>query len=302
MVLVMNMVRLRVINLFDPWKSPLCTCPTKWVIHPYTGCSHHCLYCYATSYIPKHDVVRVKTDFLNKLQKDLAKMPKGAIIEMSSSSDPYPPIEAYNCLTRNTLYLLLTNEFKVLIITKSSLILRDLDILSKYKNRVVVAITITTIRDSIATDLEPQAPFPSERLKAVEILARSGINVVVRVDPIIPYINDDYNDLKALIKEISKRGAKQITSSTYKAKGDSLRRISTKFYQFSKKLFDLYSRDKAEYIHGYRYLNRNLRFSYMKMVKELAEEEGLVFGTCREGFFSLNTPGFSCDGSTYFYI
>ncbi|MEM4848307.1 MAG: radical SAM protein, partial [Ignisphaera sp.] len=81
---------LSIIKPFDPWRSSLCTCPTKWVVHPYTGCSHGCLYCYATSYIPKHYMVRAKGRFLERLRRDIPKIPRGALIEMSSSSDPYP--------------------------------------------------------------------------------------------------------------------------------------------------------------------------------------------------------------------
>lgn len=298
----MNKIKLDVVKPFDPWRSPLCTCPMKWVIHPYTGCGHGCLYCYAASYIPRHHLVRAKENFLSRLRKDILKIPKGVLIEMSSSSDPYPPIEAYNNLTRQALHMLLSQGFKVLVLTKSTLVVRDLDILTKFKDQVVISFTITTLRESISANLEPRAPTPLERLKAVELLTRNGINVVARVDPIIPLINDDYNDLRGLVKELNKRGVKQIISSTYKAKRKSLEMLTKAFPAVGKKIADLYGKDVSEVIHGYLYLNKNVRFYYMKLIKEIVEEEGLVFGICREGFFNLNTPGFACDGSTHLYI
>lgn len=293
---------LDVIKPFDPWKSSLCTCPLKWVIHPYTGCSYNCLYCYASSYIPKHNIVRFKEKLIDRIKKDIKKLPSGALIELSSSSDPYPTIEASYLLTRKTLEILLTNGFKVLIVTKSTLFVRDLDILKKYRDSVVVSITITTLNQSTANKLEPNAPPPIERIKALEIIAKNNINAIVRIDPIVPYINDDYNELRNLIKIISRAGAKQITTSTYKAKPLSLVRIMTTFREISNKLNELYSYESSELVHGYRYLRSNIRFEYMKMVKEIITEEGLVFGTCREGFSNLNTPGFSCDGSTHIYL
>ncbi|MEM3980988.1 MAG: radical SAM protein [Ignisphaera sp.] len=293
---------LSIIKPFDPWRSSLCTCPTKWVVHPYTGCSHGCLYCYATSYIPKHYMVRAKGRFLERLRRDIPKIPRGALIEMSSSSDPYPSIEAQLNLTRHALHELLNHGFKILIVTKSTLILRDIDILIKFRDSVVTSITITTLKNSIALGLEPHAPPPSERLKAIEILSRNKIKVVARIDPIIHFINDNYDDLRNLVRELSKRGIIQITSSTYKAKSDSLRRLISIFPDVGKKLIELYNRNTAESIHGYRYLSRNLRYHYMKILRELAEEEGLIFTTCREGFSSMNTPGFACDGSSGIYV
>uniref|UniRef100_A0A7C2ZRK0 Radical SAM protein n=1 Tax=Ignisphaera aggregans TaxID=334771 RepID=A0A7C2ZRK0_9CREN len=295
----MNISKLHVVKPFDPWRSPLCTCPVKWVVHPYTGCSHGCLYCYATSYIPRHSIVRPKTNFLSRLAKDIPKLPRGALIELSSSSDPYPPVESRYCLTRNALRLLLTNGFRVLIVTKGSVVLRDIDLLTSYRDRVAVSITITTPSDRIASLIEPGAPPSSERLRVVERLAHSGVNVVVRLDPVIPYINDDYEELRRLVKMVSNAGAKQITTSTLKARADSIKRLCIAFPHIKDRLLELYSKDMSEYIHGYRYLRRGIRFYYMKMLKELVEEEGLVFGTCREGFPYLNTPGFSCDGSTF---
>ncbi|MEM4513795.1 MAG: radical SAM protein [Ignisphaera sp.] len=296
------MPKLSIITPFDPWRSPLCTCPIKWVVHPYTGCSYGCLYCYAASYIPRYYMVRVKEKLIKKLKRDVPKIPKGALIEMSSSSDPYPPIEAQLNLTRYTLHELLNHGFKVLIVTKSTLILRDIDVLTKFRDHVVASITITTLKQSIALNLEPNAPTPSERLKVIEMLSRSKVKIVARVDPIVPLINDDFDCLRNLVKELSKRGVTQITSSTYKAKGASLRRLASAFPNVSKKLIELYDRNNTENVHGYRYLNRNLRYHYMKVLKELAEEEGLVFETCREGFPNLNTPGFACDGSSNIYL
>ncbi|MEM1541408.1 MAG: radical SAM protein [Ignisphaera sp.] len=293
---------LRVIKPFNPWKSGLCTCPYKWVLHPYTGCSHNCLYCYATSYIPKHSNVRPKERFIDRLRKDVVKLPKNSLIEISSSSDPYPSIETRYRLTRSVLEILLSHGFKTLIVTKSSMVTRDLDILRRYRDSVVVSITITTLDSSISSKLEPGAPLPNERIKAIEILTKNGLNVVVRIDPIIPYINDDYNDLRNLIKMLNTVGVKQITTSTYKARNDSLTRILKAFPNIKDKLIEMYNKDSSEYIHGYRYLKSSIRFHYMAMIREIVTEEGLVFGTCREGFKNLNTPGFACDGSTLMYM
>jgi len=296
---------LRVIKPFDPWRSPLCTCPMKWVIHPYTGCAHSCIYCYASNYIPAHSTPRPKKDLVPSIVRDLKVLPKGVLIELSSSSDPYTSPENELQLTRKVLQLLLESSMRVLITTKSALVVRDLDILSKFRGRVSVAITITTPNNALAKVLEPSAPPPSERLKAIETLRKHGIAVTLRLDPVIPMLNDDCSEIQSLIENAAKAGALQVTTSTYKAKPIDFRKV----YAVAKALrgssvaeelrYLYYSDPKSTVFQGYRYLREELRFSYVKFVKEIAEKEGLAFATCREGFAHLHTPGVTCDGSSY---
>ncbi|RLG89350.1 MAG: radical SAM protein [Thermoprotei archaeon] len=290
----------QVIKPFDPWRSPLCTCPIKWSLNPYTGCGHRCIYCYVTSYVPKHYVPRVKSNLIRRILKDLRKIPRGAIISISNSSDPYTPPESKLEITREILKILLKSGLKIQLITKSDLILRDLDILSKGIGRVVVAITITTLNKRLAKLIEPYAPPPLHRLKAIKLLSKKGIPVIARIDPIIPYINSDSDSIEELVAEVAKAGVVQVTSSTYKAKYDNLSRIK-KIFPYLAEKFDYIYKEKGMRVHGYMYLSRDHREKLLKVVKEAAEKWGLVFETCREGLTHLNTPGFHCDGSTFFF-
>ncbi len=285
-----------VVTPFDPWRSPLCTCPAKYVVHPYTGCGHRCLYCYATSYIRDHGRPRPKEDLLYRLIRDLRKVPQGAVIEMSTSSDPYTPPEDSLGLTRSVIREILSRGYTLLITTKSTLVVRDLDILTRYLGRVAVAITVTTLDRRVASVLEPGAPPPDERLRAVRALSRAGVPVAVRVDPVVPYINDDLSSVERLVRAVAEAGALQVTSSTYKARYDSLARIARSFPEVGERVVELYR--SGERVGGYKYLRRDLRLNYMKTVKEVAEHFGLAFQTCREGFPELGTPGYSCDGSS----
>ncbi|MEM0338164.1 MAG: radical SAM protein [Ignisphaera sp.] len=297
---------LKVLKPFDPWRSPLCTCPMKWVFHPYTGCSHACLYCYAANYIPRHLNPRPKKDLLVFLERDLSKMPKDSLVELSTSSDPYTWPERERGLTRIALQKLLDAGMRVLITTKSNLVVRDIDLLQRYRDRVAVAITITTLDDRIARIIEPGAPTSSERLEAVRILAANGISVIVRLDPIIPFINDSYENIKSVVDAVASAGAVQITSSTYKAKPIDFKKILNvvrMLYgdRIANEFKYMYFGATANVVQGYRYLDERLRLSYMKIVKEISYNNGLVFATCREGFGALHTPGFTCDGSAFAY-
>ena len=279
------------LHLFDPWNFPLCTCPRKYSADPYTGCEHHCIYCYITSYIPEPWTVREKKDFLRKFEKDLKKAPK-LPVSMSNSSDPYPKIEKEKRITRGTLELLKRYEFPVLILTKSDLVDRDADLLSSMPS--VVSVTITTLEENLARKLEPMAPPPEMRIKAIEKLKEKGIKVAVRIDPILPGINDSQAGLRNLVKLLASIGVDQIISSTYKAKGDNFKRVAGVFKDKAKYLREIYY-EKNEMVRGIRYAPRELRYKLLKRVRSLADEYAIPFSVCREGL-PLNTSK-TCDGS-----
>ena len=278
---------------FDPWKShavtyQFCTCPDKLTFNPYTGCDHKCVYCYASSYIPHFFNCRPKKDLVQRLEKESRKL-KGEIISISNSSDPYPTIEKELRLTRKCLEILSRQNCKIQIITKSNLVTRDIDILKRANS--MVAISITTENDGISKKLEPNAPSSSARIKAIEALTQKEIPVCVRIDPVVSLLNDDLNEL---VKTLASIGVKHITSSTYKVKTDNWKRFSSVFPEIAKQLEPLYY-ERGERIRGYRYLPREIRYSLMRKVKEITEQNGMKFGTCREGLSQLNSA--ICDGS-----
>ena len=295
----MRIKGLSVIREFDPWNSPLCTCPHKFTLNPYTGCAHGCLYCYARSYIKDFDHPRPKKDLISRLIKDLRKLPEGLLISMSESSDPYTPPEKVLGITREAIKQVLNRGMRLLIVTKSDLVTRDADLLKDAP--ASVSITITTLSDSLAKKIEPGAPPPTRRLQAIKELSQEGIPVTVRVDPIIPELNDSSEELIELIDVVAEAGAQQITTSTYKARWDSLKRLGNAFPELRKKLYRMYVNEGIK-VGGYFYLQAKRRLNYIMMVREEAMKEGLAFATCREGFPQLHTPGIYCDGSTYSYL
>ncbi len=276
------------ITLFDPWQSSLCTCPKKLTFNPYTGCSHNCVYCYASSYIPQFDRCRPKKDLLKRLAREIAKL-KGETVSIANSSDPYPPLERELGLTRECLKILNNSRFRMQIVTKSTLVARDADLLSDAP--ATVAITITTYDDNVAKQIEPGAPPSSERLKTVDTLIKKGVPVSVRVDPIIPFLND--NPTK-LIAELASLGVKHITASTYKVKPDNWRRLRNAMPSLSEKLKPLYF-DHGEKAAGCFILPMDMRLKLLSDVRATVVSNQMKFGVCREGLSQLNTA--VCDGS-----
>lgn len=266
----------------------LCTCPPKLTFNPYTGCDHACVYCYAPSYIPRFSFCRPKKDLIPRLKREAAGL-KGQLVSISNSSDPYPRLEAQTGLMRNCLEILSQNNCRVQIITKSNLVERDVDLLGKFPS--VVSLTITTDNEGTARLIEPNAPPPSERLKAVKTLIESGIPTSVRIDPIIPFVNDNPEEL---VESVARMGVRHVTSSTYKVKTHDWRRFSTAVPKIAEKLRPLYF-ERGQKMGGYTCLPKDLRSDLMRKVAFLAKKYGLKFGACRENLSSMNTA--LCDGS-----
>jgi len=284
---------LQYIRPFDPWRQgSLCTCPFKYTVNPYTGCAHGCLYCYASSYIRNFFNPRPKKDFLKVAARDLSKIPPGSIINISSSSDPYQPLEAELKLTRALLEAI-PGGYVVEVVTKSDLVARDADLLSRKAS--VVSLTVTTMDESLAARLEPRAPKPSRRIGTMETLSKAGVPVVLRLDPIVPGLNDDAESIRAVVEEAAQAGTRHVVTSVYKVKPDNVARVLSAFPDLEAKLRKLYWVE-GERIHGYLYASRAYRVRVLKEVMKAAREHGLTFATCREGLLSPD-PGVACDGT-----
>ncbi|MEZ0393619.1 MAG: radical SAM protein [Desulfurococcaceae archaeon] len=181
-----------------------------YALNPYIGCSHGCIYCYARLYT-RHkevsenwgEVVIVKENIVEVLKEEVTRLPRGTV-GVSTITDPYQPIETFYKLTRSSIKVLLEHGFRVSIQTKNPLVLRDVDLLSKYADRVDVGFTITTLEDSIASFIEPKAPPPRARSEALAKISGHGIKTWIFYGPIIPGLNDDdetIDGLLALAKE-----------------------------------------------------------------------------------------------------
>jgi DNA repair photolyase len=191
-------------------------------INPYRGCEHGCVYCFAR---PTHAFYGLSPglDFESKLfyKPDAAALLKRELrepkyrvapIAMGTNTDPYQPIDREIGLTREILAVLRDFQHPVTIVTKSNLILRDLDILSEMaaKGLASVAISVTTLDRRLARVMEPRAPTPARRIEAIRALNAAGVPTGALVAPIIPAIND--MDIDRIVEAVAAANA---TSAGY---------------------------------------------------------------------------------------
>ena len=159
-----------------------------YTINPYYGCSHACIYCYVPSLIDiAYDEFRVaepRENIIEVLRKEIRKKKRG-LVGISTATDAYQPLEKKHMLTRKILEILQMYGFPVDVQTKSTLVLRDIDILKKF-DYASIGITITTLNEEIARKWEPFAPLPHKRLEAAKKLVEYGIYAYIFFGPIFP--------------------------------------------------------------------------------------------------------------------
>lgn len=197
---------------------------TDYNMNIYKGCCHGCIYCDSRSdcyHIDNFDTVRAKENALQIIRDDLRRKVKKGVIGTGAMSDPYNPFEKELKLTRNALELVNAFEFGIAIATKSTLITRDIDILSDIQTHspVLCKITITTPHDALSAKIEPGAPLSSERFAAVKQLSDAGIFTGILLMPVLPFIEDKEEDIIELVEKAHESGAKFI----YAAFGMTLR-------------------------------------------------------------------------------
>ncbi len=191
--------------------------PFNQSVNPYRGCEHGCSYCYARAshaYLelsPGLDfetVIFVKKNAPELLQSELAaKSYTCETVALGNNTDAYQPVERELKITREILEIFERTRHPVSIVTKSALILRDVDLLHSLAQEqlVHVSISLTTLDNALAAKMEPRAAAPSRRLQVIERLSAAGVPVSVLIAPVIPSIND--NEIEALVKAARQRGA-----------------------------------------------------------------------------------------------
>jgi len=219
-------------------------------INPYKGCEHGCVYCYAR---PSHAYMGLSPglDFESRLfaKPDAAKLLerelmnpnyRPAVINLGANTDPYQPIERKQRITRGVLEVLSAFNHPVSIVTKSDLILRDLDILGPMAERglAAAAVSVTTLDPRLARAMEPRAPRPDKRLGAIGALAAAGVPVAAMAAPMIPVLNDA--ELEAILEAAHGRGAT--------AAGYILLRLPLEIKGLFSEWLDTHAPDKAAHV------------------------------------------------------
>ncbi|MFW5488415.1 MAG: SPL family radical SAM protein [Desulfovibrio sp.] len=208
--------------------SPDCFFGGDYNINLYRGCPHACIYCDTLSDcygIGDLSDIRAKENALEILNAEMGRKRRKGTVTTGSMNDPYMPLEKKLELTRGTLYLMAVHGFGVHVLTKSDLVVRDIDLLRKVgRVYAAVSLTITTADNELARILEPHAPSPERRLAAMRQLVSAGVYTGVTMMPVLPFLTDSANNLRDVLSRAADNGASYITFSPDMTLRDSCRK------------------------------------------------------------------------------
>jgi DNA repair photolyase len=243
-----------------------------YAINPYVGCEHGCVYCYATfmKRFTGHKeewgtFVDVKVNAAEVLARQLRRAKPGNIT-FGTVTDAYQPLEKKYGITRACLEVLVGYDFPVSLLTKSALVLRDLDLIKRLKD-VEVAFTITTLDDEVRRRFEPcSSPIP-ERLDALRLLNEAGIFTWAFCGPLLPLLSDSEAQLDALFGELKRVGVGYVLVDSLNLRGAAWGRM--------RKALEAHY---PELVEGYRALSNDRKpyhEALMERTRRIAERHGL---------------------------
>ncbi len=247
----------------------------------YRGCTHGCIYCdsRSTCYQMKHlfEDVEVKQNAPELLEKTLLSKRKKCMIGTGSMSDPYMHCEKELGLTRKCLEVILKYGFGVTVLTKSDLILRDIDLLDEInrKTKCVVQMTLTTYDDDLCSILEPNVCNTRRRIEVLEKMRERGIPTVVWLTPILPFINDTEENISAILGECVRVEVKGVICFDM---GLTLREGDREYFfaSLEKHFPGLKERYLKEYGYSYEVPSPDSA-SLMKLFRDTLRENGIMY-------------------------
>ena len=295
-----------------------------WSINPYVGCAFGCTYCYARyahryaldralSGSSSSDTLRqeieaippwlaferhvlVKEDAPAILQRELrpgsprlAALVAGEVAVIGTATDPYQPAERRFRITRGVLETLAAHEgLSIVIITKSPLITRDVDVLRRITERsaLTVHLSLITMRRELARLIEPRAPTPDARIRALARLRAAGIDVGINVMPVLPGITDNPSDLEELVRQVAAAGATHLNACALRLRSTARARYLPFIAEHFPHLADRYLRS---YSAGHQ-LSRHYRDGLRQFFGSLCKRVGVTFGAPDEDTETVSNP------------
>lgn len=248
----------------------------------YRGCTHGCIYCDSRSevYGKTYDFenIEVKVNAVDLIESELSKKRNKSMIVTGSMTDPYIPLEKELENTRKCLEIIEKYDFGVAILTKSDLILRDIDLLKRINQntKCVVQMTLTTFDDDLCKILEPNVCTTKRRFEVLKEMQKEGIPTIVWLTPILPFINDTEENILGILNYCKESGVKGIVTFGI---GMTLRYGNREYYY--KKLDEHFPNLKIEYMHKYKSsygLKSPNNAKLSKLIKDFCKDNNMLYG------------------------
>ena len=256
----------------------------RWSLNPYMGCAHRCTFCYVRAFERRADrpsgegygrTVRVKINVAEVLRAELARPSwQRELVSIGAATDPYQPAEGRYRLTRACLEALGQSRTPFAVITRSPMIVRDVDVLCEAAVRASVSVnfSVPTIDPEVWRKTEPGTPPPAQRLRAVSRLVEAGIEVGVALAPILPGLSDRPEQLEAAVRAARDAGAVHLWANVLYLKPGTREHFLSSLARDWPELLPLYERLYA----GRAYLPANEAGSVRELVADLLRRHGIA--------------------------
>jgi DNA repair photolyase len=266
-----------------------------YTINPYAGCSMGCIYCYTrgskyggnygVKVVPKSNAVPI----LKKQLKNSIRRNERGFIVLGSASDPYPTVEKDMKLTREILGLIKRYKFPLHILTKSTRVARDMDILNainevailppelddKLDGGVIVSFSLSTLNDGLARIIEPGAPSPINRLETMKMFSEAGFKTGVINMPVLPYISDSKDEIEDMVKMAINYGGDYVLYSGLTLYGDASGDCKTLYDQFLKENYPELLSDYKKLFRGSFAPSKDYQDVLAKKFAEISRKYGI---------------------------
>ena len=273
----------------DPWFLD------DYTLNPYSACSFNCLFCYIRGskygeHMEKSLAIKINAvELLEKALRLKAKKQQYGIIVLSSATDPYLKIEEETKLTRRLLEVILQFRFPVHIITRSDLVVRDIDLLMEINNsailpedlegklasKAIVSFSFSTMQDHVAKIFEPNATPPSKRLVAMQKVKSSGLKTGACLMPLLPYISDTAEQLDLAYSTFSKLSADYLLPATITLWGENKADSKTLVLKVIKKHYPHLLEKYSRYFESSTQMPFYYKRAFNKKTSELNAQYGL---------------------------
>jgi DNA repair photolyase len=237
----------------------------------------------------KEDAPAILSHELRSGSPRLAALTAGEVVVIGTATDPYQPAERRFRITRGVLETLAAHHgLSIVIITKSPLITRDVDVLRRIADRssLTIHLSLITMRRELARLIEPRAPTPDARIRALARLRSADIDVGINVMPVLPGITDNPSDLEQLVRQVSAAGATHLNACALRLRSTARARYLPFISENFPHLADRYARS---YSAGHQ-LSQHYRDGLRQFFAALCARVGIVFGTPDEDTESVTDP------------
>jgi DNA repair photolyase len=254
----------------DPWFH------IRYAMNLYRGCQHQCIYCDSRSEcyrIANFEDILIKENAIGLLRSEMKKLKTKDTIGTGSMNDPYMPIEQEVQLTRQALEVIYEFRYPVHVITKSDMVLRDVEILQKISRvYATVSLTITTTDDALSAILEPGTPVSSKRFEVVKQLNENGIRTGILLMPMLPFITDTEDNVRLMVEKAAKAKAAYLLPAFGMTLRDKQRTwFFEKLQQYDPKILALYQK----YYHGQYSFQSPAHNKLSSLFNQLCRQHGL---------------------------